>query len=268
MSRHQEHTQKKTTEAAAPAETRSGEAYYHALARTYVAEPYDPGSLRPLRRRVRRDLRTLRRNYEEALTSHRRAAPGSLQEWLADNYHLLSREGEGVLEDLKYAGPQPCDDGCPALYRLCLRLAREKGVPQEAEWDTLLETAQQHRPLTVPELDQLSLCLRAALISLATEACSQKGEEAVRSLSRAVKGLRTAADTDFARLAERHSIVERILAEDPSGIYPRMDESSRADYRRRVGELAMDTEKSEASVAADLVERQPKLPLPLPPPAI
>ena len=255
MSRHQEHTQKKTTEAAAPAETRSGEAYYHALARTYVAEPYDPGSLRPLRRRIRRDLRTLRRNYEEALTSHRRAAPGSLQEWLADNYHLLSREGEGVLENLKYAGPQPCDDGCPALYRLCLRLAREKGVPQEAEWDTLLETAQQHRPLTVPELDQLSLCLRAALISLAAEACSQKGEEAVRSLSRAVKGLRTAADTDFARLAERHSIVERILAEDPSGIYPRMDESSRADYRRRVGELAMDTEKSEASVAADLVER-------------
>lgn len=75
MSRHQEHTQKKTTEAAAPAETRSGEAYYHALARTYVAEPYDPGSLRPLRRRIRRDLRTLRRNYEEALTSHRRRPP-------------------------------------------------------------------------------------------------------------------------------------------------------------------------------------------------
>ena len=72
-------------EAAAPAETRSGEAYYHVLARAHIAEPYDSGSLRPLRRQIRRDLRILRRKYEEILGSptgrlpvQRRVAGGQL----------------------------------------------------------------------------------------------------------------------------------------------------------------------------------------------
>ena len=243
------------------------DAYYQALARTHIAEPYDPASLRPLRREVKRSLRALRRAYEHLLETgakEKKDQPlaGTAREWLLDNYHLLAREGEGVLDGLKTADRLPADDKRPAVFRLCLRLAEEKGVPTEEGWDALVEAAQQHRPLTVFELDQFSLCLRAALLVLAAKACrpadgerALEGDEAVRALSQAVNGLRTAADIDFAGLTERHSIVERILEGDPSGVYPHMDEQSRADYRRRVALLAQREEKSEATVAAALVEK-------------
>ena len=183
MSRHQEHTQKKkTTEAAAPRETPFGEAYYHALARTYVAEPLRSRfAAFPLRRRIRRGSAYAAEELRGGLTSHRQAAPGSLQEWLADNYHLLSGKGEGVLEDLKYAsGLSPMTTGVLPLYRLCLRLARGKGCSSGSGMGYPAGNRPAASPSDGTGLDQLSLCLRAALISLAAEACSQKGEEAVR----------------------------------------------------------------------------------------
>ncbi|MCI8553631.1 MAG: hypothetical protein HFJ80_01635 [Clostridiales bacterium] len=249
------------------AEERIAGAYYQALARTYIAEPYDPASLRPLRREVRRCLRVLRRTYEHLLVSGSgeqddQPMAGTAREWLLDNYHLLAREGEGVLDGLKTSDRLPAENRRPAVFSLCLKLAEEKGIPDREGWDELMEAARQHRPLTVFELDQLSLCLRAALIVLAARACRPtgdgfppEGEEAARRLSRAVNGLRTAADIDFAGLTERHSIVERILSDDPSGIYSRMDELSRAGYRRRVAALAQRERISEASVAASLVEK-------------
>lgn len=74
----------------------------------------------------------------------------------------------------------------------------------------------------------------------------------------AVEGLRRTAEMDFGDLTERYSIVERILREDPDGTYPRMDESSREEYRRRVALAALEEEKSEAAVAAELVEKAKK----------
>lgn len=42
------------------------------------------------------------------------------------------------------------------------------------------------------------------------------------------------AELDFVAMAEEHSVVEKLLTGDPAGLYTRMDEDTRADYRRAV----------------------------------
>ncbi|HOB36364.1 MAG TPA: glucoamylase family protein [Candidatus Avimonas sp.] len=233
---------------------------FRSLAQEYIAEPYPSGSLRPLRRQVKLALRELKRAGHKYGTRN----PGRGEEWdgfcewLNDNYHLLVREGNNLLTALKYADQQPSIDKWPATCLLLKKLVRKIGVPGADEFDKLIETVQRVRPLTVFELEQLPLCIRAVLILTAAEACGRPGSEAERLISIAVTGLRRTVELNFAGLTERHSIVERILKNDPAGVYPRMDEKSRADYRRRTAMLALKTGKSEAATAAALIEQAEK----------
>lgn len=227
---------------------------YRNLARTYVGESFTADSLRPLRGEIRRSLRLIRRVYGQAV----RRGKGAFDEWLGDNYHLLNQEGETLLRDLRFAARQPSIDRRPAMFRLFLDLVEQQGAPGEEEVDQMVSAAENVRPLTVFELSQLSLCLKAALIATAARACRMAEadpETAERYISAAVEGLRRTAEMDFDDLTERYSIVERILCEDPEGSYPRMDEASRGEYRRRVALAALREEKSEAAVAADLIEK-------------
>jgi cyclic beta-1,2-glucan synthetase len=241
-------------------ETVDNSAFFRSLAQEFIAEPYPSAGLRPLRRQVKLALRTLKK------TSHRSAAKShgsgegwdGFREWLDDNYHLLMREGTNLLTALRFADEQPSIDKWPATCLLLKKLIHKLGVPDADEFDHLIETVQRVRPLTVFELEQLPLCLRAVLIITAADACKQAGSEAERLISIAVTGLRQAVGLDFADLTEKHSIVERILKNDPVEIYPHMDEKSRADYRRRTAIAALKSGRSEATTAADLIEQAKK----------
>lgn len=229
--------------------------FYKVLARKYIGDSFAAYSLRPLRREVRRGMKILRLAYEKAVHS----AKGGFDEWMGDNYHLLVKEGESLLSDLRYAMAQPAMDKRPAMFRLFLELIAVQGTPTAEQVENLVETADKVRPLTVFELSQLAMCLKAALLLTAVAACKTTDrEEAERLIGAAVTGIRQTADMDFAGLTEKYSIVERILSEDPAGIYPAMDEASREDYRRRVALAALREEKSEASIAADAVEKADK----------
>lgn len=210
-----------------------------------------PASLRPLARQMRRVLQVLRRGYRQAI----RQGNSSTDEWLADNYYLLLREGQGTAAGLYRAEKQPGLNGEPALYRLFRDLLPLKGVPDRQAMDALLEEAGKVRPLTVMELEQLPLCLKAALLTLAARGVADGGDEGERLLELAVTGLRQVGELDFVSLTQHHSIVERILTEDPAGLYPRLEEETRTAYRQAVAWKAKRLGKSEAAVAADAVEQ-------------
>lgn len=225
------------------------------VVRECLTQAYAPAGLRRLAREVRRAMRTLRRSYRKALQNGGKTA---FDEWLADNYHLLLREGEGTVAGLRHADKQPCLEGEPATYRLLRRLLPEQGIPDGKVLAELLDIADQERPLTVFELSQLPLCMKAALLTLGADACSAEPDRAERLITLAVQGLRQMAELDFVTLMEQHSIVERLLEEDPAGVYAQMDEDTRADYRRAVAWKAVRLGVSEASVAAQAVEQAKK----------
>ena len=231
-------------------------AFFRSLAQEFIAEPYPPAALHPLRKEVKRALRTLKKaSHRPPSGTKSRETENGFCEWLDDNYHLLMREGAGLLTDLRFADQQPSIDGLPATCLLLRKLVNKIGVPDAEEFEDLIDAVQRVRPLTVFELEQLPLCLRVALLLTAADACIESGNQAERMIVIAVNGLRRAVGIDFAGLTEKHSIVERILRDDPAGVYPKMDEKSRADYRRRTAVAAIRSGRSEAATAAELVDK-------------
>ncbi len=233
-------------------------ALYRSLAQQFMSTTQKQYNMRPLRRQVRNALQTLKLACRKSSSARITDSDSGYREWLNDNYYLLVREGANVINGLKHADNQPGDGRIPATCALLRELVHKTGVPDAEEFDRLIEIIQQVRPLTVFELEQLPLCLRAALVLTAAEACKKNESDAERLISLSVHGLHRAVGLDFASLTQRHSIVERILRDDPAGIYPRMDQKSRADYRRRTALEALRSGRSEASTAAAFIEQAKK----------
>ncbi|HSW63149.1 MAG TPA: glycosyltransferase family 2 protein, partial [Dissulfurispiraceae bacterium] len=73
------------------------------------------------------------------------------------------------------------------------------------------------------------------------------------SISNSIGSLRFLAAMDWPEFVERMSAVERVLREDPHGIYGRMDFATRDRYRHVVERLAKSSSLSESGVAFEAV---------------
>ncbi len=74
-------------------------------------------------------------------------------------------------------------------------------------------------------------------------------------LSNSIGSLRELGALDWRAFVEAMSLVEHALAQDPAGVYPRMDFASRDRYRHAVEELARRSASTELDVARRTVER-------------
>lgn len=203
-------------------------------------------------KQLRSDLKRLRKAYTKALRTHDNTTAG---EWLCDNFYLLEREGRSVLAQWRDSPALPIDaDGNVRIHTLCLRAVREN--------DTL--SAQRLAELLLPEglcgceIELVPAFLRGALLHCAREGCERAGDTAAQLLRTAVLTLRAIQDWDFDALLERLSPVEAMLAEDPAGIYPRMDESTRFSYRRLAAQAAHSKEITEREAAGEALRQAKK----------
>jgi cyclic beta-1,2-glucan synthetase len=74
------------------------------------------------------------------------------------------------------------------------------------------------------------------------------------SVANAITSLRLCSTLDWAAWFEAVSLVERVLHQDPAGVYPRMDFASRDRYRQSIEELARASAEAQLSVARRAVE--------------
>ena len=92
----------------------------------------------------------------------------------------------------------------------------------------------------------------------------QEAQEQARlagSLTRIASAFQALSQLDWPRVEEAADPLHLLLSEDPSGVYPRMDEDSRAMYRARVAWLAQAFDRDELTVARaalDLCDRAGK----------
>ncbi|MDR3552865.1 MAG: hypothetical protein P4L75_07050, partial [Clostridia bacterium] len=180
-------------------------------------------------------------------------------EWLFDNYYILEREGRIAIKALSQLETLPGDDeGYPAVFAYTRRLCADAGGRIDAAAiETYIDGAQQTREFESSELSCFSLMLRAALIEGAAHACGSSAEEDKREqlFSDAIKTLNFLTTFDFSEIVENQSRIERLLEQDPSGCYKKMDERSRAVYRKRLAGFAKRrgiTESEAAEIALRL----------------
>ena len=185
---------------------------------------------------LKRGLRGLRRQYQRALRREESAGGAVFAEWLRDNYYLLERETQAARRELRQC------DSPQALLRV-LRICREL-LPMEN-----LTNALQQAQCTAAEIALLPLALRISYLLCAMQA---RGE--VEVFSGAINALRALPDFDFDALLEKISPLEVVLRRDPVGVYPAMDESSRALYRHVITRLAKRDGCTEEEYAEQVME--------------
>ncbi len=196
---------------------------------------------------IRHALRALREKRRRLDAS----APDGGARWLLDNLWLCEREANAALAAFHAAGRlrTTCEGALvPALCRVLL--ASGGGRVDEERIAVFLEGFQRKTPLTGRELALLGASLRAAvLVRLAQLYRGDTPSGAAAAVY--FTALRHIASLDLDAVLEEADAVEHILRRDPAGVYPRMDERSRRDYRARVETLSRRKNKSEARVAEE-----------------
>ena len=197
-------------------------------------------------------------------------------EWLLDNHYVVQRAVRGLKEEFPVgferrlrlvADSELC--GLPLVYGVARELVAvgQCRVDVDSLTDAVAEL-QQSRTLTIAELWALPAMLRLALLeqlALAardvaavaepTAAERQSDEEAGRLVASAIRSLRALEVADWKGFFERTSAVERILAQDPAGVYRQMDFDTRDRYRKAVEVIAAGTTGADEETVATAAVR-------------
>ena len=194
-------------------------------------------------RRAAHSLRAALRALESA------RGEGGAYEWLADNRYLIEREAR--LAARAFASVRRVGAGrenalvSEAAFSLSARLRGELSAESAAAF---LEGFQRVRPLSLTELTLLGAALRSGLIELLRSEFASGAPDAGLA-GAAISSLRRLASEDMGELMDAVDIPGGILAQESCGVYARMDERTRAMYRRRLAKLAKREGLSETELA-------------------
>ncbi|MBW2693145.1 MAG: cellobiose phosphorylase, partial [Deltaproteobacteria bacterium] len=199
-------------------------------------------------------------------------------EWFLDNSYLVQRAIRQIQQDLPSAfydqlpaldGPRV--PGPPRIYAVAcgmLEVANLQLTPTLIV--RFLNAYQEVTPLDLAELWALPVLLRLCSLEELTSALARLDPHLASPLARSALAppsiadslpddtecvarltrlLRILSDISWFELVSKTSIVERVLAEDPAGVYSRMDMETRNRYRAMVERLARRTNYSEVEVA-------------------
>ncbi len=196
---------------------------------------------------IRHALRALREKRRRLDAS----APDGGARWLLDNLWLCEREGASRARRVpcrRTASHHMRGALVPALCRCCSPPAAgawtRKGSPYF--WKAF---SGKHRSPGASWLFSARRCARRS----SSGSRSSTGVRRPSGAAAAVyfTALRHIASLDLDAVLEEADAVEHILRRDPAGVYQRMDERSRRDYRARVETLSRRKNKSEARVAEE-----------------
>jgi len=76
-----------------------------------------------------------------------------------------------------------------------------------------------------------------------------------RQIKNIIASLRNIQSANWAEFVEQVSITEKVLLQDPAGIYPQMSPETRSTYRYAVEEIAYRTKKTEEEVAREALDQ-------------
>lgn len=203
-------------------------------------------SVRQIRRRaagLRMSLKTaMARGYDSPV----------VREWLTENARLLA-SAEGEARDFLWNShdyPSVVVEGTErsrvsVLAAAYLDVAARAGFDEQS-LTTFISGVQDVHDLQLGELWAVRGALVLHLLERVVHAAAEEDEA---MLAGAVEGIRDIGSANWTQLFVSSSVVDQMLALDPSGAYTAMDDSSRDRYRHVVSDLARHGVASERQVA-------------------
>jgi hypothetical protein len=217
-------------------------------------------ALRPFRGRCRSLVHALKPLFA-ALESQAPKAVSDDFRWLYDNLRLLESELEDVREafELRRKIPQVRAPNGTIVPRIAAVaedfLAASAYQFAEAGFAAYVEAFQAITILRLVELWALVPVLKLVLL----EQIAVRGARLVKDPTGSydvdvlVRSLRDVAHASWKNGIESLILFDRVLREDPSGVYPRMDFDSRDLYRKKLVSIAEHSDCTEIEVAREAV---------------
>ncbi len=206
-----------------------------------------------------------RTHVRRHIRSAGRSGSPELLRLLRENQYLLERESRIVARELRSFSRVDrvlSLDGRPALCRIfdaffgsAAACAGSFGTAalNEERLASVLAAASELMELAAAELCLVPLALRMALTGCAWAAFLRGDDSAPGDVRYAAKALHDVYLIDFAELASAVSPSERLLMRDPAGVYPVMDDNSRAYYRQMLAARARREGVTETQAAGELL---------------
>lgn len=172
-------------------------------------------------------MKNITKRIKKASETFRKYAKKSSSGWLTDNFYILEGSASEALKECRKVQKTADGPDCfPGLFNTCLEICGNGVLPSE---DELVEALRAECKGSF-ECLLLPLAITCALIIKGEEGA--KGENSL--LAESIKSLRRLAETDFEAISERLNPSEPMLNSDPTGIYPLMSKSTKAQYRKAV----------------------------------
>jgi cyclic beta-1,2-glucan synthetase len=200
-------------------------------------------------------------------------------EWLLDNHYVVRRAMRLLQEEFpagferrlpQFDGGEQGWRGLPRAYVIARELLAGLTYQLDiAAAATQLENFQQQSALTIAELWALPALLRlavleqlaaaAALVVPPGAASTDQPPDAATGdapappehmIARCIRSLHLLETTDWKVFVERLSVVDRILRDDPAGVYGDMNFETRDRYRKAIEEIARRCPHTEPAVAS------------------
>lgn len=179
-------------------------------------------------------------------------------EWLLDNAWMARREERVAREELG-RGLLRRVGGRVYLLAMAEPLAAAAPKMDREAIRDYLEGLQQEDALEERELSLFISALKGALCLRLAALCDDlvadpDREDLPGKLGEIFAGLRFLSTANLSPILEEASPVEGLLRQDPAGVYPAMDEETRASYRHQVCKLAKRYRISEREAASRALE--------------
>ncbi len=188
-------------------------------------------------------------------------------EWLLDNWYIAEREGKSAIADLRASPRLSAVSGVKnqlVVTRAARALVASGGGCVTAERiEVFLDAFQEEICLSEAELSVFIPSLKLALVDLLTAACDTLkkallsgvyDDDLASAFEKCFTSLRFLSGFDASELLENVNRIERTLRQDPSGVYPSMDEHTRFSYRHEIARLARANGESAHDTAVKTLE--------------
>ncbi len=165
---------------------------------------------------------------------------------LAEHYPMIERcvfrsESECRRAERKFKDPELL----PGLFYKCTELCSDGFLPDSEEISDYF-----NGELSGICIEYLPLVITCALLHGCALSVLENDPE---KLKKYILSLQKMRDTDFDHISEKLFSAEKILMDDPAGIYSCVDNETKARYRRKIASAAIKNGKSEFETAADIL---------------
>lgn len=191
-------------------------------------------------------MRKIRKIYKKCKQTEE--SQQGVYEWLCDNYYLYEREARWTRDEMRHMKLSLLRERGKRLREMCRKLVTDK---ESVTNEKVLSVLKGENP------DNTEVCAfpvfyrETLLIEIFDSINLGDSEETRMRIAYATGELRCMRNLNTYKFSEAISPLNTVFAADPAGVYPRMTAGTRAEYRRRVAELARRRHVSESEYLAE-----------------